>query len=225
MSKHAFLSVLGFTVVALVLGIYLSSLSEREVSSTGFPWQIENMESGHTRVFNLVIGQSTLNDAEQLYKERAKITLFSSSESDAVIEAFFSQLKIAGLKSKMVISFDLPADEIQAIYNRGARIATLDSGIRQVTLLDEDAELVRQSAIASITYLPAIHLDAELIEKRFGQPAEKIQDTESDAVHWLYPNKGVDIALSETEKEVIQYVLPKDFDDLVKPLKAVVNKD
>ena len=222
MGKHAFLSVMGITILALFLGIYLSSLSEREVSDTGFPWQIENLESGHTRVFNLTIGESTLNDAEQLYKERAKINLFLSSQSDAVIEAFFSQVKIAGLKSKMVVSFDIPADKIQAIYKRGERIATLDSGIRKVTLLDDDAQLVRQSVISSITYLPSIHLDAELIEKRFGQPAEKIQDTASDAVHWLYPNKGVDIALSETEKEVIQYVEPKDFNKLIAPLKISV---
>ena len=222
MGKHAFLSVMGITILALFLGIYLSSLSERKVSDTGFPWQIENLESGHTRVFNLTIGESTLNDAEQLYKERAKINLFLSSQSDAVIEAFFSQVKIAGLKSKMVVSFDIPAEEIQAIYKRGERIATLDSGIRKVTLLDDDAQLVRQSVISSITYLPSIHLDAELIEKRFGQPAEKIKDTESDAIHWLYPNKGVDIALSETEKEVIQYVEPKDFNKLIAPLKISV---
>ena len=222
MGKHAFLSVMGITILALFLGIYLSSLSERKVSDTGFPWQIENLESGHTRVFNLTIGESTLNDAEQLYKERAKINLFLSSQSDAVIEAFFSQVKIAGLKSKMVVSFDIPAEEIQAIYKRGERIATLDSGIRKVTLLDDDTQLVRQSVISSITYLPSIHLDAELIEKRFGQPAEKIKDTESDAIHWLYPNKGVDIALSETEKEVIQYVEPKDFNKLIAPLKISV---
>ncbi len=225
MGKHAFLSVLGFTVLTLILGVYLSSFSEREVSHSGLPWQIENLQSGHVRVFNLVIGQSTLDDAEQLYKERSEITLFAPPESAAVIEAFFSQVKIAGLKSKMVMSIDVSAEDIQAIFDRGARISTLESGVRQVTLSDEDAETVRQSVISSITYLPSIHLDAELIVNRFGKPAEKLQDTESDAIHWIYPDKGIDIALSAAEKEVIQYVLPENFNGLVEPLRASVSKN
>ena len=223
MGKHVFLSVLGATILALLLGIYLSSLKAPEINQAGFPWQIENLESGHTRVFSLIVGQSTLGDAEQVFKEFSTITLFVPEQSKAVIEAFFSEVKIAGLKSKMVMSIDLPADEIQAMFSRGVRISTLGDGTRKVTLSGADAMRVRESAIASITYLPSVHLEAELIEKRFGQPTEKIKDTESDAVHWLYPEKGVDIALSDTEKEVILYVMPDNFDALIEPLKAAGN--
>ena len=179
------------------------------------------MANGNLRVFNLTLGQTTIGEAEQLFKEKAAINLFAPKQSSAVIEAYFDQVKVSGLKSKMVMSLDISSDIIQDIYNRGARISTLDSGTRKVTLLDEDIMLVRNSVIVGITYLPSIHLDAQLIENRFGQPAEKLQDTKSDAIHWLYPAKGVDIALSESEKEVIQYVKPEDFDKLVKPLKSL----
>jgi len=224
MGKHVFLSVLGATILALMLGVYLSSLKAPQTNHKGFPWQVENLATGHTRVFGLTIGQSTLGEAEQLFKELSEITLFAPQQSAAVIEAFFSEVKISGLKSKMVMTIDLSTDEIQAMFNRGARISTLGSGTRKVTLSGEDAIRVRQSAIASITYLPSVNLDAGLIENRFGQPAEKIADTESDAVHWLYPKKGVDIALSETDKEVILYVMPENFDSLVKPLQKPVIK-
>lgn len=221
MGKHIFLTVFSISILAVVLGVYVSSLKKQEINVTGFPWQVENMANGNLRVFNLTLGQTTIGEAEQLFKEKAAINLFAPKQSSAVIEAYFDQVKVSGLKSKMVMSLDISSDIIQDIYNRGARISTLDSGTRKVTLLDEDIMLVRNSVIVGITYLPSIHLDAQLIENRFGQPAEKLQDTKSDAIHWLYPAKGVDIALSESEKEVIQYVKPEDFDKLVKPLKSL----
>jgi len=226
-----FLKVLAATLLVLAFGVYLSTVNAPQNNQqhpvSDFPWKIENLKSGHTRVFNLIVGQSTLNDAQQQFKEIAEITLFyppklkleSAPKSRPVIEAFFNDIKIAGLKSKMVMSIELPADKIMAMFERGARIATLGSGTRKVTLSSADAALVRQSPIASITYLPSINLSAELLEKRFGQPNEKIADAQSDAVHWLYPEKGVDIALSESEKDVILYVMPEKFDALIKPLK------
>jgi len=223
MGKHVFLSVLGATILALLLGVYLSSLNQPNIQHAGFPWQVEILPSGQSRVFSLTLGESTVDDAEQLFKEIAELTLFSSTESTAVIEAFFNEVKIGGLKSKMVMSIQLPADEIQAMFNRGARIATLGSGTRKVTLSADDAAKVRQTAIASITYLPSVHLNAELIKNRFGEPAEKIADSASDAVHWLYPQKGVDIALSESDKEVILYVSPQNFDAILQPLKNTSN--
>jgi len=229
MGKHVFLSVLGATIIALLLGVYLSSLNQPDTQHAGFPWQVEILPSGQTRVFSLTLGESTVGDAEQLFKEIAELTLFSSTEasteSTAVIEAFFNEVKIGGLKSKMVMSIQLPADEIQAMFNRGARIATLGSGTRKVTLSADDAVKVRQTAIASITYLPSVHLNAELIKNRFGEPAEKMADSASDAVHWLYPQKGVDIALSESDKEVILYVSPQNFDAILQPLKNTSNNN
>jgi len=221
LTKHIFLKVLGFTVLALLAGVYLSSLKNPNEVHAGFPWQVDVLESGHTQVFSLIVGQSSLGDAERQFKETAELTLFSAKNTPPVIEAFFAEVKIGGLKSKMVMSIALPQDELEIMFNRGARIATLGSGTRKVTLSSEDARRVREAAIASITYLPAINLNAELIEKRFGIPAEKLADSSSDAIHWLYPDKGIDVALSEENKEVIQYVMPQNFDTLVQPLKSV----
>ena len=224
MGKHVFLSVLGASIIAVLLGVYLSTLQQPSTDHAGYPWQIDMLPSGQTRVFSLTLGHSTLHDAQQVFKEIAELTLFATPNSLPVIEAFFSEVKIGGLKSKMVMSIQLPVDEIQAMFNRGARIATLGSGTRKVTLSADDAAKVRASAIASITYLPSVHLNAALITKRFGEPAEKIADSESDAIHWLYPQKGVDIALSETDKEVIIYVSPENFDRLSLPLKNQISK-
>lgn len=224
MAKHTFLSVLLITILALLGGIYLSSFKDPLDNHAGFPWQVDILDDGSTRVFSLTLGKSQLIDAEKLFKSIAEITLFSVDGGEASVEAFFRDIKSAGLNARMVISMDLSQQQMTEMLNRGARISTLGSGTRKVTLSSEDAERVRYSAISSITYLPSTQLDAELIEKRFGVPAEKLADSQSDAIHWLYPSKGIDIALSENSKEVIQYVLPERFDALVQPLKKTVSE-
>lgn len=230
MANSIFLKVLAGSLLAIVVGVYLSTIKVPEADDSRFPnsvypWQIELLPSGNTRVFGLVIGESTLGEAEQSFKEVAQITLFVTKEAEPVIEAYFSQVKIGGLKAKMVLSIELPTDQVEAMFSRGARISTLDSGTREVTLSSEDAQQVRQLPISSITYLPSIHLDAELIEKRFGLPTEKVADSLGDAIHWLYPAKGMDIALSEENKEVIQYIVPAKFDTLMLPLKAAAKSE
>lgn len=220
MVKHTFLTIMFITLLLLMAGLYFSSLVDPLKNHAGFPWQVETLPEGNTRVFSLTLGKSHLMDAEKLFKSVAEITLFRDEGENASIEAFFGDVKIAGLKSKMVMSIDLSQQQMNEMFSRGTRISTLGSGTRKVTLSGEDLKLVRHSPISSITYLPSIHLSNGLIEKRFGEPAQKLADPQSDAVHWLYPEKGVDVAISEENKEVIQYVLPERFDALVQPLNV-----
>jgi hypothetical protein len=218
--KHVFLSVLAFAIIALFAAQQLTDSGPPE-QHAGFPWEVQVLESGHSQVFSLTLGKSTLAQAEKLFREVAELTLFSDEGSEPAVEAFFEEVKIAGLKAKMVMAIDIPQVQLNSMFDRGVRIATLGSGTRKVTLSSADAQSVRSLPITSITYLPAINLSAELVEKRFGPPTEKLADPSSDAVHWLYPELGVDIALSEEKREVIQYVQPDNFAALVAPLKQL----
>ena len=171
------------------------------------------------RVFQVHLGTTTLAQAQQLFQEGAELTLFDPKGEKPVIEAYFNDLYIGGLKSKMVVSFDLSDEKIEQIYNRGVRISTLGSGTRKVTLHADDVAWIKNQKIIALTYLPSINLDAELITNRFGNPEEKIADSISGAVHWLYPDMGVDVVLSDDHKEVVQYVMPVNFPRLVEPLR------
>lgn len=212
---NMFINILLLSIVAVIVGIFLSSYMP-EKPNLGFPWQIEQTADGSIKVFQIHLGKTTLNEAEDMFKETAEITLFAPRDSSPVIEAYFNDLSIGGLKAKLVITLDLNQDVINSIYERGERISTLGSGTRKVTLNDNDLMTVRASHITTLTYLPSINLDAELIQKRFGEPQQKILDGESQ--HWLYPEKGLDIVLNQNSKEVLQYTLPKEFDKIAQPL-------
>ena len=212
---NMFINILLLSVVAVIVGVMLSSYMP-EKPNLGYPWQIENTADGSIKVFQIHLGQTTLKDAENLFKETAEITLFAPRDGQPVIEAYFNDLTIGGLKTKLVMTLGLDQDTINAIFDRGERISTLGSGTRKVTLNDTDLMMVRASHITTLTYIPAINLDAELIQKRFGEPQQKLLEGESE--HWLYPEKGLDIVLNQNSKEVLQYTLPKDFDRIALPL-------
>ncbi|MCW9014487.1 MAG: hypothetical protein OQL06_11950 [Gammaproteobacteria bacterium] len=218
MTRHIFLSVLIISAIALAAGMLYSPKIDHDRPVLGFPWVIQNLPDGSTQVFQITLGKSNLAQVEKQFNEFAKFTMFVPEQGDPVVEAYFNELVIAGLKAKMVIGFDLQKDQLKAMYDNGVRISTMGSGERKVTMHPDDIAIVKQTNIISITYMPAINLDDELIEKRFGQPEQKLNDPESDAVHWLYPSKGLDVVLSQNSKEVLQYVHPKNFDKILAPL-------
>jgi hypothetical protein len=106
------------------------------------------------------------------------------------------------------------------MYARGLRISKLESGSRKVKLDPADALTLGQRAVRSIAYLPQASLDEALIAKRFGEPNERRTEAETGIVHWLYPERGMDIARDPKGKVVIQYVSPADFPRLTAPLQA-----
>jgi len=108
--------------------------------------------------------------------------------------------------------------QIEQWKQDAVRVEYMPSGKARQYLLDVDHQpAILQSHIGSITFIPAVNLDQAIIRARFGQ-AEKVIRVNDKLVHYLYPSKGVDIALSDDQKDVIQYVQPADFQRLVQPL-------
>jgi hypothetical protein len=217
MLKHTFLSVIGVSLLTLTIGVYFSSIMDKG-QSLGFPWQVIKQADGSTSVFQIHLGKTTFGEVEKLFLESAKLSLFKPKNGDAVIEAYFDKVLIGGLSSKIIVSFAIEQTKIIAMYDRGARISTLGDGTRKVILGSADQRSMRGEIITGITYLPSINLDDELIEKRFGQPKQKITEKNNATVHWLYPEIGVNVALHENAKEVIMYVRPADFAKILDPL-------
>ena len=201
--------------------IFVSSFFTPGKSSekNDLPWHIEHPAPGMVRIFDLTLGSSTAHEAEQRFQEEAKPSLFKSPDGQLVAEMFFEQVTLAGLKSRIVVNISVSTAELQDMYERGLRISGVGSG-KKITPAPEDATRLRALPISSLTYMPSTRLAEEIFVKRFGQPSQRIKEKKSGAVHWLYPQNGLDITLGGEEKPVLQYVPPQDFDKLLLPLLA-----
>lgn len=205
----------GILSILIFLGSFF--MPGKPDDNSGLPWHIEHPTPDTTRIFDLTLGLSTTNEAEQRFREEAKPSLFKSPSGQLVAEMFFEQVTLAGLKSRIVTTIAVPDAELQAMYERGLRMSGTGSG-KKITLAPEDVARVRALPIVSLTYMPSVRLKEEVFSKRFGPPAQRIKEKKSGAIHWLYPQNGLDITLGGEEKPVLQYVPPKDFDKLVVPL-------
>jgi hypothetical protein len=221
MDKKIILAILAFSALALVIGLLIpggeSGPSQNQPSQT-LPWQIEPTSDGSIRVFGLTLGQSTLHDAEQQLRSAASVNLFAEPEQPPIVEAYFDKITAGGLSARMVLVIGVPPEPLSTMYERGARISTLGSGARKVALSDGDLALVRALPIASITYVPRVRLQPEVILQRFGEPAQRITEIDGYTTHWLYPDKGLDVALDEKGHAILQYVAPAQFSRLLVPL-------
>ena len=211
-------SVLMLAVAALVIGIMIPGGDDKPTQT--FPWQISHTADGGTQVFGLTLGQSTLHQAEQVFQSESELSLFepAAGKGQRVVEAYFDKVNLGGLSAKVVVVMALTPEQLQAMFERGARISTLGDGSRKVTLHVQDVVQIRETPIYTITYLPRIRLENALLEKRFGKPGQVIVEKETNTSHWLYPKLGLDIALDENNNAVLQYVAPAQFEQLIKPL-------
>lgn len=213
-----FLRVLGAALLILAVAIVAPVLFvDRDEPARNLPWQIEPAD-GTIRVFGITLGETSLAQAERTLGEPATVSLFRTPRDEFGVEAYFDRVNLSGLDATLVATVVFSRETLQGMFDRGIRVSTLGSGTRKVTLAPADMNRVMGSPIHSITYLPTINLTEAQVQKRFGEPARRVEDPETGAVHWLYPELGLDLALNPEAKEVLQYVPPSDFEAVEAPL-------
>ncbi|MBB6523100.1 hypothetical protein G8768_16765 [Pseudoteredinibacter isoporae] len=209
------------SAAALLLGLTLSACGpapdgppQRIVK--GLPWQINSFEDGSSEVFGLRLGHTTLAEALEIIAKDSESAIVIDQQNHASLESYISHYKAGPLQGRLILVADIPASQLQQMIQNLEHGDYMASGARKLLPTDADWEIALQAPIASISFIPAINLDEDIIVNRFGQAATQLQSEEVD--HFLYPDKGLDIALSEDGKEVLQYIAPRQFHKLSQPL-------
>ena len=216
MEKKIILAIVSLAVIALASAILLPG-GRRVEENPRLPWAISVDAAGRTTVFGLTLGESDLADARFNFQTDGEVNLFVSPDQHFSIEAYFDRLFLSGLRGDFIVTLDVDETRAVGMFERGLRISQLGSGAKKVKLAPSDLSLLKQSKITSVTYIPGTDLDEKLIQNRFGEPSQRIKEA-SGIVHWLYPDKGLDIGINPQDKEVFQYTSPSDFKQITQPL-------
>ncbi len=218
MDRNILLGILSLTLIALAAAILLPG--GRSVDSEPkLPWLITVESPEKVSVFGINLGTTTLGEAKHIFQAGGEVNLFRSAENEYAVEAYFQRLYLSGIRADLVLTLDIDRDTADGVFERGRRISNSGGGAKKADLSTEDMTLIDQIKISHITYIPATDLDEELLISRFGQPDERVKEPESETTHWLYPDKGLDIAVNPEGKEVFQYLLPAHFDQASQPLR------
>jgi len=204
-------------ICLLVFLLWPNQERERESSVAMMPWDIEFSSSGKSRVMGLEIGSSTPADASEVFARRGELALFADEGGTLSAESFFSELTTGGLSGRIILNLELDKAELEQMAKQAVKRKTMETGSIKYTPNREDRLRLLSLPIISITYIPYVDLDMSIIESRFGKP-EQIVTSVTGQKHLLYPQRGMEIILDESGKEVIQYVNRDEFSRLQKAL-------
>ncbi len=208
-----------FFFLAVVLAIYpFVDQSENADTLTGLPWQIEILPDGSTQVFALHIGVSRLADAYKMLGSDMELAIVAASDELGNLEMYYGHYQAGLLSGKLVLQTSASEHDLKVWRDNAAKSEYMASGLaKKYTLSENYLSQVLDEVITAITFIPAVNLDEEVILARFGEPDNRI---ELDGVtHFLYATKGLDVALHDDSKEVIQYISPASFQQLLQPLQ------
>jgi len=185
----------------------------------GLPWQVERLPDGATRVFGLMPGASTIDDARRRFGPDMQLAIVAAPGQAGSLEAYFESVTMGYVTGKLILTAEMAAESLARMRERAAKAEFMESTTRRYTLAADDVAPALAAAIRAITFIPSANLDADVIVERFGTPDERIRISEH-IEHFLYPGRGLDLALDGKGKEVLQYVAPREFGRLREPLRG-----
>lgn len=184
--------------------------SKNRQTITGLPWQIEILPDGSTQVFGLRIGESRLSDALGILGDDMQLAIIAASDEVGSLEMYYGHFKAGVIFGKLILSTKATEKNLKNWRENTIRSEYVATGrAKKYSLSVDDLTQALDEVITGFIFIPSVNLDEEIILTRFGEPVERVEL--DGATHFLYPEKGLDIALHDDAKEVLQYVLPNDF--------------
>ena len=216
-------TVIILAVVLVLLVLLLKQNSQNNKPITGlYPWQVEILDSGKTRVFGIVLNESKLKKVDEILKITPVIALYEDKDKNKLsLEAYYKNVSLGGLIGSFILTLDGTDEELQTIKKESHKKEKTKNNEVKYKLDKFASAKAKDFRVKNIIYIPTVQLDEKTIVERFGQPTHKIKlKTKESGWHYLYPEKGLDLIFKEESKEVLQYVSPEQFNLLLEPLQS-----
>lgn len=199
--------------------IALRSAPPPRVNTLPPPWEVTVSPDGSTsEVLGIRLGTTTLSEARQRFGGDLQLALIEQPDRQLALEGYAARVESAFVTGAVVLAAAAPPSLLDAARQRAIQSAAQPSGARRWSLSPADFDVALAMPVDSLTFVPSIRLDAAMVETRFG-PAERTL-LRGKRVHYLYPLQGIDVAVDESGKAVLQYLRPVDFARLAVPLDA-----
>ncbi len=178
-------------------------------------WETSLSETNDMQVFGLTLNHSTLQDAIDTFGNRVSLTLYETESGDQV-EGYFRETQVGPFLGRMAFTLVNNPDDIQTAKEKSTAVQAPMSGKKSYKLASNLNELFLDEPVFSLAFIPTqVVLTAEDVKARFGEPSQIIEEiadgNKTGTVHYLYPNKGIDVTLDKEKRSIIQYISPQYF--------------
>lgn len=209
--------VLGSSLLAL--GLMLTGCGQEGGKLDDLPWQVTVDEQGNPQVFHLEVGKSTLKALIEHVHSFPELAVFSYENGKRTLEAYFGTQRLGLFEAKLIAELQADDDTLTRFQQNTSKREGMASGQWKYALAEKDMQSADSFVVRKLVYMPAVNYEPDIVEARFGQPAERLPSPAKPGVaFWTYPDKGLIILMNNEGGEILYYVTREIFPQLKQEL-------
>lgn len=212
MNRRILITVLLVAVIAVATAVVLPSLDtgQRRVTVDKLPWDVRRLPDGGSQVFGWSLGRTTLEQISTELGSIPEVGVFVGPGDAIVAEAYFGRVRMGVLEARLVARLGIDEPRLRVFASRFVKGKPMPSGARRLEMQERDLRVAYASPVVALSYIPYAQYERSLIQRRFGEPVERIELSPTSA-WWLYPEMGLAILVDDDGREVLEYVQPGAF--------------
>jgi len=162
--------------------------------------------TGNLHVLGVILGKSTLREAEMAFRSRADAAVFLYPKTDTPnentqyagkLEAYFPSIAD---HTKVLLTMTVSDIDLETIRQRSSSPRIYPNGVIRMNLSNEDILGIQKMTIKELTLIPSSQLDEQIITAQFGKPASKQKISEQETMY-LFPEIGLTAIIHSEEKD------------------------
>jgi len=169
-------------------------------------------KTGHLHVMGIVLGESTVRDAELAFRSRVDSAIFmyplpdkdGKKQFSLDLEAYFPAIAD---HSKIILRLDIDDTRLEAMRKRSTSPRIYPNGVARRNLATEDILTVRTLTILEYTLIPSIELNKKMVLAQFGQPTSE-SSVEGVSQTYTYPKIGLVATIYNDAKDKLVFNNP-----------------
>jgi len=192
-----------FIVVMASATFYITSTSYQ--SHTTKPQQHTWFDdSGKLHVMGVILGESTVRDAELAFRSRSDAAIFmypTASEDEnmrfnIVLEAYFPSIAD---HSKVLLKLAISDEALEEMRQRSTSPRMYPNGVARRNLATEDILSIQNMVIRELTLVPSVQVDLISLQAQFGQVNETTSSNQGVA-YYTFPKSGLTASINPEGK-------------------------
>jgi hypothetical protein len=169
-------------------------------------------DAGKLHVMGIVLGKSTLRDAEKAFRSRADAAIFlyplhtevnGEPQYDGILEAYFPSIAD---HSKVLLKMAVEPEDLEAMRQRSSKPRMYPNGVIRMNLSNADILVIQKMTIAEVTLMPSVQLDESIVHAQFGQP-ESTHEVD-EVTTYNFPKIGLTAVVNASGKDKLIFANP-----------------
>ena len=165
-------------------------------------------ERGKLHVLGIILGESSLRDAEIALQSRSDIALYiypvEHPKAGMKLEAFFPAIAD---HTRVILLLDAAPELLNQIQARATMPHIYPNTVARSNLAPPDQQLVQNLKVKELTLLPSTTITPQTLTARFGTPVTVTHPTAEESLY-TFPDIGLEATLSAGEPSQLHFTNP-----------------